>query len=74
VELPEASETAAQSVSHSPSIAAMAPRGCGAASSERLAAFTMPVAIGSPESTLPVTGALAFSGIDGREIDLVRAY
>ena len=70
MELPEGSETADPSVSHRPSIVAIAP-GLQAASRERLAAFTMPVTTGSPVSTCIVTEALAFPPVESMAVKLM---
>jgi len=70
MELPEASETAAPSVSHRPSTVAIAP-GLQAASRERLAAFTMPVTTGSPESTYTITEAIAFTPAESMAVKLI---
>ena len=45
--------------------------GLQAASRERLAAFTMPVTTGSPESTCTITEALAFTPAESMAVKLI---
>ena len=70
LDLPVGSEAASPPISQRPSIDAMAP-GLHAAADERLAAFTILVATGSPDSTCTVTAALAFPPAESMAVNRI---